>query len=103
MKIFAIDLFRYNEKIESIVYACAAYDEVISVPEESGAVAVVLGRTESDAIRKILNVTIQRCDSDSATWKAKEFSWLWQCLWQQPLLALQEMRLSITEKNRQAM
>ena len=24
-------------------------------------------------------------------------------LWQQPLLALQEMRLSITEKNRQAM
>lgn len=72
MKIFAIDLFRYNEKIESIVYACAAYDEVISVPEESGAVAVVLGHTESDAIRKILNVTIQRCDSDSATWKAKE-------------------------------
>lgn len=65
-------LCAFLENIVQIVYACAAYDEVISVPEESGAVAVVLGRTESDAIRKILNVTIQRCDSDSATWKAKE-------------------------------
>ena len=72
MKIFAIDLFRYNEKIESIVYACAAYDETISIPEKSGATAVVLGNTESDAIRSLLNVLTKRKERSGVTWKARE-------------------------------
>lgn len=56
MKIFAIDLFRYNEKIESIVYACAAYDEVISVPEESGAVSVDMNTLSLHTVLNLVQI-----------------------------------------------
>lgn len=45
MKIFAIELIFNGGRTENAVYACAAYDETISIPEKSGATAVVLGNT----------------------------------------------------------
>ena len=72
MKIFAIDLFFSNGRTENAVYACAAYDETISIPEKSGATAVILGSTESDAIRSLLNVLIKRKERAGVTWKARE-------------------------------
>lgn len=72
MKIFAIDLTFNSGRIENAVYACAAYDETISIPEKSGATAVVLGNTESDAIRSLLNVLIKRKERTGVTWKARE-------------------------------
>lgn len=67
MKIFAIELIFNGGRTENAVYACAAYDETISI-----ATAVVLGNTESDAIRSLLNVLIKRKERSGVTWKARE-------------------------------
>lgn len=40
--------------------------------KKSGATAVVLGNTESDAIRSLLNVLIKRKERTGVTWKARE-------------------------------
>lgn len=72
MKIFAIELIFNGGRTENAVHACAAYDETISIPEKSGATAVVLGNTESDAIRSLLNVLTKRKERSGVTWKARE-------------------------------
>lgn len=60
MKIFAIELIFNGGRTENAVYACAAYDETISIPEKSG------------AIRSLLNVLTKRKERSGVTWKARE-------------------------------